>query len=59
MTRAQLYRKLRIERGTQTAVAAMLGVHPMTISRRERGEMEVPDEALIALRSLPKLKKKL
>ena len=58
MTRSQLYRKLRRERGTQEAVAALLGVHPMTISRRERGEMEIPDEALIALKSLPKLPKK-
>jgi transcriptional regulator with XRE-family HTH domain len=58
MTRSQLYRKIRIERGTQCSVAALLGVDPQTLSRRERGEIAIPDEALIALKSLPKLKEK-
>jgi transcriptional regulator with XRE-family HTH domain len=47
------YRSERQKRGTQISVAALLGVHPMTISRRERGEMEIPREAEIALRALP------
>jgi transcriptional regulator with XRE-family HTH domain len=57
MTPAQ-YRKLRIARGTQQAVAKLLGVDVMTISRRERGEMAINREAWIALRGLPIAKEK-
>lgn len=55
MTATQ-YRAERIARGSQTAVAKRLGVHPLTISRRERGEIPINREAEVALRALPKLK---
>jgi transcriptional regulator with XRE-family HTH domain len=52
MTAAQ-YRKARRQRGSQTEVAKLLGVDPQTISRRERGEIEINHEAALALLSLP------
>jgi DNA-binding transcriptional regulator YiaG len=51
MTRAQ-YRKLRQSIGSQPEVAKLLGVHPITISKRERGEIAINKEAVIALRAL-------
>lgn len=55
MTPAE-YRRERALRGTQAAVAARLGVHPQTISARERGLPGYPvtREAWLALRSLRK-----
>jgi hypothetical protein len=47
------YRKERQRRGTQTQVAKLLGVHWMTISRRERGELPINREAGLALLALP------
>jgi transcriptional regulator with XRE-family HTH domain len=52
MTPAQ-YRALRIKLGSQPAVAAMLGIDPQTISRRERGELPINKEAEMALRAIP------
>lgn len=48
------YRTERESRGTQTSVAALLRIDPQTISRRERGEIEITREAELALLSIPK-----
>lgn len=47
------YKHERTLRGTQSSVAAQLGVDPQTVSRRERGEIEITREAWLALLSLP------
>lgn len=52
MTPAQ-YKTERTKRGSQRQVAALLGVHPNTVARRERGELPVTQEAILALTSLP------
>lgn len=52
MTPSQ-YRQARKARGTQASVAAALGVHPMTLSKRETGSVAIPREAVLALLSLP------
>ena len=49
------YRRIRKERGTQTEVAALLGVRQSTVSDRETGRREITREAELALRSLPKI----
>lgn len=46
------YQTERARRGTQSSVAALLGVDPQTISRRERGEIPITREAALALMSL-------
>ena len=46
------YRGLRRSIGTQSQVAERLGVHPQTISQRERGVLEIDDEAALAIRRL-------
>lgn len=48
------YQRERQLRGTQSSVAALLGIDPQTISRRERGEIPVTREAAMALTSLRK-----
>jgi hypothetical protein len=50
------YKTQRQMRGTQESVAAQLGVHPMMVSKRERGTPDAPitREAWLALLSLPK-----
>lgn len=50
------YRRERIKRGTQKAVADALGVHRMTITQRESGVQHITREAWLALLSLPKSK---
>jgi len=52
------YKSARQLRGTQQGVAAILGVDYRTIQRREAGEIPVTQEALRALLSLPKKRKK-
>lgn len=52
------YQRARQLRGTQSSVAALLGIDPQTISRRERGEIPVTREAAMALASLRKPRKK-
>jgi hypothetical protein len=49
------YKRERQKRGTQVAVAAMLGVHPITIAKREAGAADAPitREAWLAITSLP------
>ena len=50
---AKDYQRERQRRGTQTAVAAVLGVHQVTIARRETGALPITREAWLALKSLP------
>ena len=47
------YKTERKKRGSQTEVAKMLDVHPMTISKRELGAQIITREAWLALVSLP------
>lgn len=47
------YRDARKKRGTQHAVAAALGVHQVTIARRETGAQPINREAALALLALP------
>jgi transcriptional regulator with XRE-family HTH domain len=47
------YRDARKKRGTQHAVAAALGVHQVTIARRETGVQPINREAELALLALP------
>jgi hypothetical protein len=54
---AKQYKKARLARGTVKDVALAIGVHPMTINKRERGEIPVSKEAEMSLMSLPKLKR--
>jgi len=47
------YRSHRLKLGlTQAGLAALLGLDPMTISRRERGTVAISAEAALALRSI-------
>ena len=52
------YKAERELRGTQASVAALLGVNRVTIARRETGEQVITIEAWLALKALPKLRKK-
>jgi predicted transcriptional regulator len=54
---AALYKAERKLRGTQTAVATKLGVHQVTIARREVGALPITVECWKALLSIPKLRK--
>lgn len=54
---ARQYRKHRMARGTVKDVADSVGVHVMTINKRERGEVAITRQAEIALLALPKLDK--
>ena len=47
------YRAARKKRGTQHAVAVALGVHQVTIARRETGAQPINREAALALLALP------
>jgi predicted transcriptional regulator len=55
---AENYKQERRLRGTQTSVAAQLGVGQVTIARRETGVSPITTEAWLALLSLPKKRKK-
>lgn len=46
---AQQYRRLRVQVGSQAAVARKLGVHVQTISQRERGLLRIGPEAEFAI----------
>lgn len=48
------YKAQRQARGTQRAVAKALGVHHVTVARREAGALPVSQEASLALLALPK-----
>lgn len=51
------YKSERQLRGTQSEIAAQLGVRQATISDRETGAMPITREAELALLSLPKKRK--
>jgi DNA-binding XRE family transcriptional regulator len=53
---AELYKARRELSGTQSEVAAMLGVTRQVVSRRESGAM-ITQEAWLALNALPKKRK--
>ena len=55
MLTADQYKDERKKRGTQQAVADLLNVHQITITRRETNKMEITEEASRALLSLPEL----
>lgn len=52
---AKQYQKARLARGTVQQVAPKIGVHPMTINKRERGEIPITKEAELVLLSIPVL----
>jgi len=52
------YKMERERRGTQTSVAALLGVNRVTVAKREAGMQIITREAWLALLSLPKTKKR-
>lgn len=52
------YKAQRELRGTQAAVAALLGVNRVTVARRETGEQTITQEAWLALLALPKKRKR-
>jgi transcriptional regulator with XRE-family HTH domain len=54
----QEYKTERKLRGSQQAVADALGVHRMTITKRETGVHLISQETVTALLSLPKLTNK-
>jgi len=56
MTTAE-YKAERKLRGTQTSVAAQLGVTQVTMARRETGVSPVTTEMCLALLALPKKRK--
>jgi len=49
MMTADEYKQIRQAIGTQREVASILGVTPETVCRRERGTLEIPTEARLAL----------
>lgn len=48
------YKAARERIGTQAMVAARLGLHRVTIAKREAGTIPVTTEAAIAIRAIPK-----
>lgn len=46
------YKATRGRLGTQTEVAAMLGVNRVTVAKRENGTMTITNEAVLAIQSL-------
>lgn len=54
LTPSREYARERKLRGTQQHVADQLGVHQVTVARRESGAMEITTEAMLALKALPK-----
>lgn len=56
--RPEDYKAARKLRGTQQEVAAQLGVHQVTVARRETGALPISTEAEMALLSIPKKRKR-
>ena len=56
MTAAE-YKATREPLGTQTEVAAMLGVNRVTVAKRENGTMTLTNEAVLAIQSLRRPKR--
>jgi transcriptional regulator with XRE-family HTH domain len=48
------YKTLRLMLGTQNEVAERLGVHRVTIAKREAGTIPITTEAALAILALPK-----
>jgi DNA-binding transcriptional regulator YiaG len=46
------YRALRQQLGTQQQVADLLGVHKITIAKREGGALQISRESALALKTL-------
>lgn len=57
MTAAE-YKATREHLGTQAEVAAMLGVNRVTVAKRENGTMTITNEAVLAIQSLRKPRRK-
>lgn len=57
MTPAE-YKSERQRRGSQEKVAALLGVHRVTVAKREAGMEPISREAWLALSALPVPRKK-
>ena len=51
------YRAQRLRRGSQEAIAELLGLQRVTITRRENGKRRVTREAMLALLTLPVIEK--
>ena len=52
------YKATRERLGTQTEVALMLGVNRVTVAKRENGTMTITNEAVLAIQSLRRPKRK-
>lgn len=52
------YKATRERLGTQSEVASMLGVNRVTVAKRENGSMTITREAVLAIQSLAKRKRK-
>ena len=52
------YKTERERRGTQTSVAALLGVNRVTVAKREAGMQVITREAWLALLALPTTKRR-
>ena len=50
---AEKYKAARQARGTQQSVADFLGVHRVTIAKRESGEIPITREAWLAIHAMP------
>ena len=57
MTAAE-YKATREHLGTQAEVAAMLGVNRVTVAKRENGTMTITNEAVLAIQSLRRPRRK-
>lgn len=52
------YKAEREKRGTQTSVAAQLGINRVTVAKREAAMQTITREAWLALLALPKTKRR-
>ena len=52
------YKATRERIGTQAEVAAMLGVNRVTVAKRENGTMTLTNEAVLAIQSLRRPRRK-
>lgn len=52
------YKAARERIGTQSEVAAMLGVNRVTVAKRENGTMTITNEAVLAIQSLRRPRRK-
>lgn len=52
------YKATRERLGTQAEVASLLGVHRVTVAKREGGTMTITNEAVLAIQSLRRPRRK-